>query len=51
MGYWENAKLKNTVDDENNLINKLNIKDRYYAIYFRLDDYEDILKKIQKIIK
>ena len=51
MGYWENAKLKNTVDDENELINKLNIKDRYYAIYFRLDDYEDILKKIQKIIK
>ena len=49
-GIWENGSFKEKITSKDNLINKIKTEKEDYSKYFILDDYNDILQKVLKIL-
>ena len=50
LGLWENGSLKEKILNEEDFINRLKGEETNYLNFFKLNEYEDILNKVQNIL-
>ena len=49
-GLWANGSLKENIKEEENFINQIKEEENNYLHFFTINKYEEILKKVKKIL-